>query len=184
MVEYERDYFTNGNGLGGYFNYGDFEVHGARVDKLIAITNPKSVLDVGCAYGFIVKRLLDKGIPAMGCDISKWCEDREIIPGHFVRTPTHDLSAFKDKQFDVLYCEGVLEHIEECNIVKTMAEFARVANKRYLALTFDYHANAGETDGHVCLHNPAWWFDKIPLYTWMFLGNTGTDGGTQWVYKG
>ncbi len=181
-TEYEKEYFTEHP----YKGYWDFPAHAARVNKLINITHPKSVLDVGCGYGYIVRRLLWKGIPAYGCDISEWCEQqaREIIPGHFVRTPADDLSMFKDKQFDVLYCEGVLEHIEEDKIDKVMSEFERVAERRYLQVSYDYHENVRMEPGHICLHDETWWFFRLPLYTWMFAGNTGTDGGNGWMYKG
>ena len=185
-VTYEEDYFLHGNAFGGYEGYSDFPVHADRVKKIIDIANPKSVLDVGCAYGYIVHRFLDLGIHAIGMDISEWCEKQaqKIIPDHFIRHDVRQRLPFKYKEFDVLYCEGVLEHIETEYIGDIMREFERVSNKRILALSFDYHPNAKETAGHLCLKDHNWWFAMMPYHTWLFLGNTAIEGGNQWFYKG
>ena len=87
--QYGESYFNGGV----YDEYKDFPAHQKRVEKLIRIARPQSVLDVGCAYGYIVKQLLDKGIPAWGCDISEYAEKRakEIIPGRVKRCPCWEL---------------------------------------------------------------------------------------------
>lgn len=189
-TEYEETYFTKI----GYEGYFDYPLNTTRVNKIIAITHPKSVLDMGCAYGYIVKRLLEKGIHAVGMDVSHWCEKQAqyIIPDHFIRHDIRDTPwPFKDKEFDVAYCEGVLEHIEDEFIEAVMKEFERVSNKRLLALTFDWHIKVrphlsedGLAPGHINLHDQKWWFGKIPDYTWLFIPPTGIQDGNMWMYKG
>lgn len=189
-IEYEKKYFTQT----GYEGYKDYPINGPRVEKIINMAHPKSVLDVGAAYGYIVKRLLEKGIHAIGMDISHWCEEQadKIIPGHFVR---HDLAEipypFKDKEFDLLYCEGVLEHVNDTKVDAVMKEFERVSQSRLLALTFDWHLEehpyspeSAEAPGHINLHNQNWWFEKMPKYTWLFIPATGIQDGELWLYKG
>jgi SAM-dependent methyltransferase len=185
MVEglYERDYFTKD----AYHDpeYFDFPVHEVRVNKLVEITRPLSVLDVGCAYGFIVRRLLDKGIPATGCDVSRWAQKKAegIIPGNFQLCPAWELP-YHDKQFDVVYCEGVLEHIPEGKIEQVFREFSRVGERCYLQISLAEHPQFAHEPGHVCCHDANWWFERIPNHSWMFLSPTGTDGGNMWLYKG
>lgn len=188
-TEYEQDYFTHT----GYNGYMDYPHHKIRVEKIIAMTHPKSVLDVGGAYGYIVKHLLDKGIYAICMDISHWAGEQaeKIIPEHFVRHDMRDTPyPFKDKEFDVVYCEGVLEHIEDSAVDRIMAEFERISHKRILALTFDWHVKlrpySQESElapGHINLHDQKWWFDKMPKYTWLFIPPTGTQDGNFWYYK-
>ena len=186
-VEYEKDYFTKT----GYEGYMDYAINTERVRKIIEMTHPKSVLDCGCAYGFISKRLMDKGIHSVGMDISHWCEKQGIIPGHFVR---HDMQItpwpFKDKEFDVAYCEGVLEHVEDDRVDDIMAEFERVSRRRILALTFDWHVELSpyskfnsEAPGHINLHSHNWWFEKMPEHTWLFYPATGIQDSNVWLYK-
>ena len=150
-----------------------------RAEKIINMAHPSSVLDVGCAYGFMVRKFLERGIPAMGTDISEWCQKVTVVPENFILVPSHELP-FKDKEFDLLYCEGVLEHVEEDNIDKTMFEFERVARQRILQVSFPHHSSS---EGHVCLHDAKWWFNRIPDYTWLFMGWSGTDRGNMWTYK-
>lgn len=186
-TDYEKAYFTKT----GYEGYMDYPMNSIRVDKIIAIANPKSVLDVGGAYGFIAKRLLGKGIYAVCMDVSHWCEEQKVIPDNFVRYDMRDIPwPFKDKEFDVVYCEGVLEHIEDEFIEAIMKEFDRVADERILALTFDWHIKVrphlsedGLAPGHINLHDHNWWFERMPDKTWLFLPATGIQEGKLWMYK-
>jgi len=150
-----RPYYTPGEGI---------PIGDGRFKVLKDVLNPKSVLDVGCAYGLMVRLCLENGIPAMGTDVSRWCEKQAetIIPGHFVRGNAWDLP-FKDKEFDVIYCTGVLEHIPENLIDKTFSEFIRVADRYFIDVSFD----CAGTAHHLCNHDFDWWFDKCPPNTWL-----------------
>ena len=99
VTEYEESYF----GGGPYSHYEDFSQHETRLRRIIALTHPKTVLDVGCAYGFMVRRLLKEGIDAHGCDISKWCQKQAetIIPGRYHLAPA-DCLPFPDKSIDTI----------------------------------------------------------------------------------
>lgn len=180
VIPYEQDYFTKT----GYKPYQDFPAHIVRVSKIIAMTHPKSVLDMGCAYGYIVKRLVAAGIDAWGCDISEWCERQAslIIPGRFNRCSLDKLP-FNDKQFDLTYCEGVLEHLTEEQALGALSEMDRVAHEHMIAVSFPEHADAATTPGHICLKDANWWFEHMPNYTWLFISPTGTQDGNMWLYK-
>ena len=187
-TEYEEDYFTRT----GYRGYTDYSANAERVRKIIEMgNNPKSVLDVGGAYGYTVKRLLEKGIYAVCMEVSHWAEKQGVVPDNFVR---HDMREtpwpFKNKEFDIAYCEGVLEHIEEEFIPAIMAEFERVAHRRILALTFDWHVKVAPhskknelAPGHMTIKGQMWWFEKMPDHTWLFIPATGTQDGNLWLYK-
>ncbi|MDD4986658.1 MAG: class I SAM-dependent methyltransferase [Dehalococcoidales bacterium] len=182
-MEYEQDYFING----GYKGYRDYDAHAGRVKKLISITHPQSVLDVGCAYGFITRRLLDQGIYAVGMDVSNWCEQiaQNIIPNNFVR---HDMREapypFRDKEFDVLYCEGVLEHIEEEHIIPIMREFERVSLRRLIQVSFAEHKDVEKEQGHITIKDANWWLSVIPVNTWLAAQEAATENTGIWLYKG
>ncbi len=180
--KYEKDYF---NGT-GYEKYGDFPYHIMRAEKLVRITQPKSVLDIGCAYGFIVKYLLDMGIFAIGMDVSRYAETQanKVIPNHFIRWDLRNPLPFPDNSFDVLYCEGVLEHIEEKYIEGIMKEFGRVAIKRYIQVSFDNHKDVEKEYGHILIKPYSWWVERIPIDTWLFLSEGATDTAMAWFYKG
>lgn len=48
----------------------------------------------------------------------------------FVQAPLEDLSAFKDKEFDYVFCSQVLEHVEDP--AKACAELQRVAKRGFV----------------------------------------------------
>ena len=65
--------FYQENGGGNYTDKKNwmpfFEI---LADKIIDIFNPKFVLDAGCACGYLVEALRDRGVEAFGIDISEY----------------------------------------------------------------------------------------------------------------
>lgn len=185
-TEYEKEYFESGvKNFEGYDHYFDFPAHELRVDHIIEMFHPRSVLDAGCAYGYIVRRLLDKGIYAFGFDISHYAEEKAkgIIPHNFLRHDVREPLPFKDLEFDLLYCEGVLEHIDEKHIEPIMNEFARVAKYRLLQVALAEHPKVEKEKGHINVHNHAWWVNRMPMRTYLAL-QAATDTNYFWIYRG
>ncbi len=182
MVEYEKEYFTKT----GYDGYRDWEAHKQRALHIVDIATPRSVLDVGAAYGYTVKHLLEMGIYAVGMDVSEWAEQRskDIIPHNFVR---HDMRKppypFRDKEFDLVYCEGVLEHIEEEFIIPIMKEFERISHERIIQVSFSNHKEVEKEVGHINLHDNEWWLCCIPPRTWLAYEEKDTSQNVIWLYK-
>lgn len=69
-----RAYFNGGSEFGGYAREGmwDFPVHHVTASHIM-YRRPKSVLEIGSARGYILKRLEDMGVPGFGLEISKHC---------------------------------------------------------------------------------------------------------------
>src|SRR5215470_19512911 len=44
----------------------------AVADRIVADIKPQRVLDVGCAKGFLVEALRDRGVEAFGIDVSRY----------------------------------------------------------------------------------------------------------------
>jgi SAM-dependent methyltransferase len=89
---------------------------GAIADGIVERLGPLSVLDVGCAMGFLVEALRDRGVEAWGIDVS----DYAIAHVHssarrFCAVASAD-SALPDafpSRFDLITCVEVLEHIDQ-----------------------------------------------------------------------
>ena len=71
---FDKDYFNGGKKVGGYARegYRDFPVHWVTANKVMSL-NPKSVLELGCARGYILKKIQDEGVPIGGLEVSKHC---------------------------------------------------------------------------------------------------------------
>jgi SAM-dependent methyltransferase len=84
-----------------------FETIAERIVDDIA---PETVLDVGCAWGFLVEALRKRGVEAFGIDVSEYAIDQvvpEMKPYCAVASITESLS----RDYDLIVCIEVLEHM-------------------------------------------------------------------------
>lgn len=87
---------------------------GRMAKKIVDEFNPKTVLDAGCASGYLVEALRDLGVQAYGVDISEYAISiaREDIKGYlYVQSLTDDLPKDFPKTYDLVVTIEVLEHL-------------------------------------------------------------------------
>ncbi|HUY09555.1 MAG TPA: glycosyltransferase [Candidatus Dormibacteraeota bacterium] len=85
---------------------------------------PRSVLDVGCAIGFLVKSLRDRGISAEGFDFSAWAISQahpDVQPFCRVASITEEIS----QDYDLITCIEVLEHVAPGDADASVANVCR-----------------------------------------------------------
>ena len=85
---------------------------GRVADNVIRRVQPKTSFDLGCAKGFLVEALRDRGVEAYGVDISQYAISQvrdDIRPFCKVGLVTDPL----ERQYDVITCIEVLEHVTE-----------------------------------------------------------------------
>jgi GT2 family glycosyltransferase len=116
VSKYGPDYYE-ANGRLGPSQYCRENLHwlqffGAIADELIRQLNPRTVLDVGCAKGFLVESLRDRGVEAWGFDVSDYAISEvrpDIRPFCWVGTPKTSIS----KDYDLITCIEVCEHLTQ-----------------------------------------------------------------------
>lgn len=138
---YDRRYFDGGNGpVGGYSRegYWDYPVHWTTFRKIME-KKPESVLEIGAARGYILKRLEDAGVRVAGLEISDHCYHTRVVEPITVWDITQTPWPFKDKEFDLCYNVAVLEHIPESAIDRVVSEIKRVSKRGLHGVDFGEH---------------------------------------------
>jgi SAM-dependent methyltransferase len=96
-----------------------------RHERFFALTRLQPgarVLDVGC--GALGLRALEPGLDVTGVDLLEYPD----YPGPFVRADPAEGLPFADREFDLVYCSSVIEHVPPARRVAFAAEVRRVAH--------------------------------------------------------
>lgn len=91
-------------------------------DKIVKEFEPRSVLDAGCAMGFLVEALRDRGVEAFGFDISPYAIERvraDVRQNCWVGSVGEALP----RDYDLIVCIEVLEHVETEVADRALDEF-------------------------------------------------------------
>ncbi len=117
--EYGRTYYQNYSSDSDT-GYEDREVwfpHFCTVaDRIIADFHPKTVLDAGCAYGYLVEALRARDVEAYGIDISSYAISqiaKEIQPYCFQGSLVEPFPEGLPAHFDLITHIEVIEHVRE-----------------------------------------------------------------------
>lgn len=107
----------------------DYEISAIRLKKILEICNNlknKKVLDVGCATGYLGKKLEKNGAQVTGIDISNAAlkRAREVLSFVKVVDLNDGKLPFNDKTFDLIVASEVIEHLFKPLII--LKEFKRV----------------------------------------------------------
>lgn len=124
METYNEQYYHNSCGPVPYEEPEHWtEFFGIVADRIIADFAPKTVLDAGCAMGYLVTALRDRGVEAYGIDISRYAISRvreDVKPFCVVGSLTDELPPELPKRFDLVTNIEVLEHLYAEEAVKAV----------------------------------------------------------------
>jgi|JFJP01.1.fsa_nt_gi 2-polyprenyl-3-methyl-5-hydroxy-6-metoxy-1,4-benzoquinol methylase len=128
--------------------------------SIILQLRPKTVLDVGCGIGFLVKKLRKVGVKAFGFDVSKYAISQvpsEIQPYCWVGLATDDFS----ENYDLITCIEVVEHLP---FVESMKAIENICSKTDVILfsssPFDYREPT-----HFNVQPPEIWASQFAKYS-------------------
>jgi len=126
---FNRNYFDGGNGgWGGYAGegYRDFPVHNV-IARNVLERKPESVLELGCARGYVLKRLQDAGIPAYGIDASEHCTLTRVC--NHIRWGNAEDEDEYDREADLCFSIGFLDHIPPNLLPQVVRNMASVCKR-------------------------------------------------------
>ncbi len=116
---YTRDYFSGKDSFFYSLGYGKFSQFYFRnlfnpLKSYVQELKQGRVLDVGCAYGFMLQKFPDS-FEKFGIDISEHAiaEAKKRLPGATLQVAgAEDALPFPENFFDIVICNDVLEHLE------------------------------------------------------------------------
>jgi 2-polyprenyl-3-methyl-5-hydroxy-6-metoxy-1,4-benzoquinol methylase len=167
-----EDYYEHGleTGLSNYQNYrwiSELTIPMAMtIIDFLNISPDKTILDYGCAKGYLVKALRLLNRKAFGYDISSYAlrNADEEIKKYLTFDPL-----LLNKYFDFIICKDVLEHIplKELKLLlmklngKVLFSVIPLGNKG------EYFAPANNNDkSHIICKNSKWWLNLFKECGW------------------
>lgn len=125
---------------------------GSVADAIVTQLNPTTVLDAGCAKGFLVAALRDRGVEAYGFDLSEHAvADAPESAKPYVRVGS--LTDPIDRTYDLVTCIEVIEHLDPADANQAVAHLAAASDRLLLSST------PGDRDEptHVNIQPPERW---------------------------
>jgi len=171
---FDEEYFEKGliTGKSCYQNYRwmpELTIRMAYNIIKILDVNEESILDYGCAKGYLVKALRILDVDAYGCDISKYAismVDPEVK--QYCKLIKKNIPF---KKVDWIITKDVLEHLD----IKTLDDFIKHSRKKAdkcfhvipLAEKGKYICKEYENDiTHKIRKSSKWWIDRFREYGW------------------
>lgn len=152
-VTFNQSYFQSGCGEIPYERRDEWLQHFARIaDMLTRGINPGSVLDAGCAMGFLVEALRDRGIDAFGVDVSDYAISQvreDIRPYCAIGSVTDPLP----QRYDLIVCIEVLEHLPPAASIEALAMLCNATNDIIFSSSPEDYTEAT----HLNVQPPEYW---------------------------
>lgn len=149
---YDRSYFEQG--CGRPYHRDEFWLgwFGRIADRIVKEIAPTTAMDAGCAMGFLVEALRDRGVDASGIDISEYAlsQVREDIKPYCVRG---SLTEEFPRQYSLVVCVEVLEHLPPDQAELAAANICRHTDD----LLFSSTSTDFKEATHINVRPPEYW---------------------------
>lgn len=145
------------------------EFFGNIADHIVKDLHPSSVLDAGCAMGYLVEALRDRGVDAYGIDISEYAISKvreDIKPFCVVGSLTEPLPKSLPQRYDLVVTIEVLEHLYADDGKKAIHNLCSLSDKVIFSSTPDdfteqTHVNVQQREYWARLFAAEGFFDNL-----------------------
>ena len=138
---YNEEYYHNGCGPIPYEEPEHWvEFFGMIADHIVNDLHPRAVLDAGCAMGYLVAALRDRGVEAYGVDISEYAISKvreDVRPFCRVASLTEAFPNDLPQHYDLVVTIEVLEHLYAEDGQKAIANLCKRADTVLFSSTPD-----------------------------------------------
>ncbi len=134
---FDVDYFLNNN-TSGYSDYtllgsGGWAVRVADdIETWYGSVSGERIIDVGCAFGYLVKELTDRGAECLGIDVSSYAitQAQTLFPALSSEFTVQDIvvgtTFTKAQRFDLIITAGVLDCLNDAQKTLALIEMDRI----------------------------------------------------------
>ncbi len=160
----ERYYAEYGTGSHGYGREGPMPAFMAALAETLYSRWPAAheILDVGCAYGYLVEALRRRGREAWGIDCSPWALDHASPWIRPYLSLANVGTWHPARQWDLVVCVEVLEHLPAVWAEHAVGAFCTAARDGIVLSTPDDFTDPT----HVNTRPEAYWLELFGRHGW------------------
>jgi len=138
------------------------------VQSILKILAPRSVLDVGCAVGELVKEFTEQGVVARGLEGATTSVPFLLVPEKMVLFHDLRLPIVLNETFDLVVCFEVAEHIEPEYADQFLSNLRSFSSRILMSA-----APPGQGGHHHVNCQPyQYWIDKMSVFGYRFVTET------------
>lgn len=145
---------------------------GKVADRIVRDLHPATVLDAGCAMGFLVEGLRTRGVEAYGIDVSEYAISK-VHSSIAEYCQVGSLTAPLPQRYDLITCVEVVEHIPREDAETVIGTLCAATDRLLLSTSPDDYAEAT----HLNVQPPEYWstllaregFFRVPSQDFSFL---------------
>jgi SAM-dependent methyltransferase len=169
---YDAAYFNDGT-KSNYAPYGPGDWADWLAAMVVGGLNPRSVLDVGCAYGYMVERYRKAGTTAWGFDISSYAIGESVAPDWVWQGDAADAAAYR-LDVDLLTATELPEHLVPDQVRAFLSHALVHAERALLLIAIEDGTDhfAGDLS-HVNIQPMSWWETEAVQAGWS-IGDSST----------
>jgi 2-polyprenyl-3-methyl-5-hydroxy-6-metoxy-1,4-benzoquinol methylase len=135
-AEYGRYYYRHDCGIPYERNDHWLRFFGKVADAIVRDLRPTSVLDAGCAMGFLVEALRERGVEAWGIDVSEYAIS-QVHESVSEFCTVGSLAEPLPRRYDLVVSIEVLEHIPPTEASAAIANLCAATDRLLLSTTPD-----------------------------------------------
>jgi GT2 family glycosyltransferase/glycosyltransferase involved in cell wall biosynthesis/SAM-dependent methyltransferase len=151
--QYNAAYYAHNCGEPYEHNEAWMGVFNLIADHIVYEFHPRSVLDVGCAMGFLVESLRQRGVEAWGIDVSEYAI-QNVLPDFRPYCKVGLITEpFPLPRYDLITCIEVIEHLPPHEAVCAIENICKHTDDILLSSTpFDFREPT-----HINVQPPEYW---------------------------
>jgi len=151
--KYDANYYANSCGLPYEHNETWMGFFNLVADRIVNELHPHSVLDAGCAMGFLVEALRQRGVEAWGIDISDYAI-QNVLPDYQPYCKVGLITEpFSHPHYDLIVCIEVVEHLTAEEAMYAVENLCKHSDDILLSSTpYDFSEPT-----HVNVQPPEYW---------------------------